>query len=357
MPSDFALRFCFAIFRRDIIHKVIFIKCLTSICACLVVSQEATKTRESKLSRPPVLIAGMHVRAWADDGAIGPRITTRRPDPVSIPRHTRNPGSRVLNWKPCPKSVRQAGGRRANIKQSNNAWRGLKAAADRGAHFYQPLKCLVTHDLLAIRAIDRLDLLRPSSCRPGKPYGPKTPTPTKIRTLPKSCGWAARWDNSSVGRKSCFARLVQEPQTDDATLQLIAGFPKLQVADLAGTRVTDDGLGVFENLTEVNSINLEGTQITDAGLGKLTSLTKLELLNLSHTQVTDAGLAQPQTIHEAQEPAIDRNFDHRCGAGEPAGPQQARRARLGRNQNQQRWAKAVAGHDLQARPGEHAGVG
>jgi uncharacterized membrane protein len=61
---------------------------------------------------------------------------------------------------------------------------------------------------------------------------------------------------------------------------------------LGGTRVTDGGLPVLEQFTNLTRLHLDRTQVTDTGLKHLARLTRLEYLNLYGSRVTDAGLAQ-----------------------------------------------------------------
>src|SRR5207249_4298286 len=62
-------------------------------------------------------------------------------------------------------------------------------------------------------------------------------------------------------------------------------------ADLGGTKVTNDGLALFEGLSSLRVLSLASTRVTDAGLAHLTGLGGLRKLNLYDTQTTDAGLA------------------------------------------------------------------
>jgi YHS domain-containing protein len=64
----------------------------------------------------------------------------------------------------------------------------------------------------------------------------------------------------------------------------------LRWLDLAGTGVTDAGLGFVEGMTNLVRLHLERTAITDAGLARLAALGQLEYLNLYGTGVTDDAL-------------------------------------------------------------------
>jgi len=68
---------------------------------------------------------------------------------------------------------------------------------------------------------------------------------------------------------------------------------QLTSVGLVGTnRVTDAGLAVFKECTNLRQIDLAGAaEVTDAGVSCLKNCTKLNYLNLTYTKVTDAGLA------------------------------------------------------------------
>ena len=64
-------------------------------------------------------------------------------------------------------------------------------------------------------------------------------------------------------------------QVDDATLKQLADrLQALHVADLslAGTKVTDDGIGVIGGLTTLKRLDLSGTQVTRAGTRSVTRM-------------------------------------------------------------------------------------
>jgi len=78
----------------------------------------------------------------------------------------------------------------------------------------------------------------------------------------------------------------------DTTLAHLKQFPALEILDLRGTQVTDDGLIQLEGCKTLTHLVVDFSQITDAGLARMKGLTSLRWLSLTRTQVTDAGLAQ-----------------------------------------------------------------
>jgi len=79
----------------------------------------------------------------------------------------------------------------------------------------------------------------------------------------------------------------------DAQLALLA--PVAQQVfwlNLAGTKVSDDGLSALEPLGNLRKLHVENTHISDAGLVHLKGLGNLTYLNLYGDDVTDAGIAQ-----------------------------------------------------------------
>jgi hypothetical protein len=85
--------------------------------------------------------------------------------------------------------------------------------------------------------------------------------------------------------------------TTDQQIDLLAKVaPQLYDLNLAGTKISDDGLKALDNMSNLRRLHLEKTAVTDAGLSHLKNLNNLEYLNLYHTSVSDAGLAQLQGL-------------------------------------------------------------
>lgn len=76
--------------------------------------------------------------------------------------------------------------------------------------------------------------------------------------------------------------------------------PKLELVDLAGTQVTDDGIKHLASIATLREINLCGTQISDDGLRCLSTLARLEWVDASFTCVTEETAAEM----EAAAPAL-----------------------------------------------------
>lgn len=76
--------------------------------------------------------------------------------------------------------------------------------------------------------------------------------------------------------------------TSLTVLQKIA--PQLIWLDLSGTRVSDAGLKVVGDLTNLTQLHLQHTMVRDFGLAFLSTLQRLEYLNLYGTGIGDGGL-------------------------------------------------------------------
>jgi len=85
-----------------------------------------------------------------------------------------------------------------------------------------------------------------------------------------------------------FRNAKMEP----ATLERVGRLPRIGTLILQDTPITDEGLQLLANLTQLQHLSLANTQITDAGLQHLKGMTQLEWLNLDSTRVSDAGLEQ-----------------------------------------------------------------
>ncbi len=74
-------------------------------------------------------------------------------------------------------------------------------------------------------------------------------------------------------------------------LKHLTGLPNLYILHLADTDVTDDGLVHLSELHNLGILSLDNTKITDAGLASLAPLKRLERLFMNGTNVTDDGIA------------------------------------------------------------------
>ncbi len=81
-------------------------------------------------------------------------------------------------------------------------------------------------------------------------------------------------------------------QCDDTVLSRLAPVSDLIVeAELARTRVTDQGMAVVASWTNLERLDLTRTRVSSDGVAQLSSLRRLETLNLTQTQVDSRGLA------------------------------------------------------------------
>ncbi|MEO6001847.1 MAG: c-type cytochrome domain-containing protein [Opitutus sp.] len=104
---------------------------------------------------------------------------------------------------------------------------------------------------------------------------------------------------SRIATDGLVLRTASAPgRCDDAVLAKLARFaPFIAEAELARTKVTDEGvaiLGTFENLV---SVDLTRTKVTAKGLAALAQSKKLQSVNLTNTAVDDAAVAPLRAAH------------------------------------------------------------
>src|SRR5262249_34688225 len=94
-------------------------------------------------------------------------------------------------------------------------------------------------------------------------------------------------------RDGLILRTVSDPaRCDDAVLAALKPVADLIVdAELARTRVTDNGVKALGDFANLRSVDLSRTAVTSDGLAPLANLRKLESLNLTATDVDDAGVS------------------------------------------------------------------
>jgi mono/diheme cytochrome c family protein len=84
---------------------------------------------------------------------------------------------------------------------------------------------------------------------------------------------------------------LTDQEIGDAQVASLAGLKShLTWLNLAGTKVTDNGLKSVSSLDKLTRLHLEKTSITDAGVKHLLGLQNLEYLNLYGTKVSNAAL-------------------------------------------------------------------
>jgi len=89
-------------------------------------------------------------------------------------------------------------------------------------------------------------------------------------------------------------RTVSAPEhCNDQTLAGLQPVADLIVdAELARTKVDDEGLATLANFSNIRDVDLSHTAVTSQGVQKLAKLEKIESLNLTETAVDDSGVSE-----------------------------------------------------------------
>jgi Leucine-rich repeat (LRR) protein len=120
-----------------------------------------------------------------------------------------------------------------------------------------------------------------------------------IADIQKSGGKVDR-DEAAPGKPVITVNLGVS-QVNDAGLEPLKAFPKLQRLTLNNTKITDAGLEHLKPLTGLQKLYIVDVPITDAGLERLKGLSNLRVLSLVGTNITDAGLAHIKGMTNLQE--------------------------------------------------------
>lgn len=107
-------------------------------------------------------------------------------------------------------------------------------------------------------------------------------------------GTGIQWGDADLKRLEPLRslRFINMTSTDPFTTTGLRSLlvHKATLRELANPPVTEEGLKVFGELTELNWLILEGLKVTDDGVKHLAGLTKLQKLQLRGTQVSDASI-------------------------------------------------------------------
>jgi hypothetical protein len=139
-------------------------------------------------------------------------------------------------------------------------------------------------------SFEAADLGRPLAAPPAAPdYRPRLAEATR---LARSLG-VRLVPRSRIPTDGLVLRTASSPLScDDGVLAKLAPFADLIVeAELARTRVTDNGLGEVGHWVNLAHLDLTRTAVTSEGIARLTSLRRLESLNLTQTRVDRRGVA------------------------------------------------------------------
>jgi hypothetical protein len=125
---------------------------------------------------------------------------------------------------------------------------------------------------------------------PGIIRAQENPDDVAIAKVKHAGGQVYRISAAESFREICF-HLSSSPVGDEQ-IALAANVPEVIWLNIAGTKITNDGLKAVGGMKQLRRLHLEKTQIDDVGLEHLLGLTELEYLNLYGTKVTDAGISK-----------------------------------------------------------------
>jgi hypothetical protein len=124
-----------------------------------------------------------------------------------------------------------------------------------------------------------------------------------IKAIHKAGGEVFPHKNSS-GKDVFWVKFSRSGKGGDDELKLfvklLAEFKELELLDLSGTPITDEGLKALRELKDLKQLNLGGTKVKDAGLKELAGLKGLQVLSLTGTQVTNDGLKELVGLKDLQ---------------------------------------------------------
>ena len=126
----------------------------------------------------------------------------------------------------------------------------------------------------------------------------------------ESANWHTRWNGNATDADLVnLDELTQlkwlvplGTQVTDAGLDIWKELTQLTsyCTSRRATQITDAGLRHLDGLTQLKRLYLNGTKVTDAGLNHLKGWTRLQWLGLCDTQVTDVGLKHLQGLTQLQ---------------------------------------------------------
>ena len=103
---------------------------------------------------------------------------------------------------------------------------------------------------------------------------------------------------SQVATDGLILRTASAPRRcDDAVIAKLKPVAELIVdAELARTKVTDEGLKSLAAFGNLRTLDLTRTTVTSRGLEAIAGLKKLEAINLTETEVDESGVAKLKTL-------------------------------------------------------------
>lgn len=117
-------------------------------------------------------------------------------------------------------------------------------------------------------------------------------------------------DDAALERLAAFQRLewliLDRTKITSAGLVHLAGLTQLRRLSLGDCKIDDAGLEHVKALSSLEVLMLDNTQITDSGVERLAGLKRLKRLGLSRTKATDAGLASLKELPRLEEVGSSR---------------------------------------------------
>jgi len=107
------------------------------------------------------------------------------------------------------------------------------------------------------------------------------------------------WLRDSCG-EDFFGNVESVLRANDSDLERIKEFSQIRYLYLAGTSVSNAGLGNIRDLSHLRELALDQTNIGDDGLECLQGLKELRLLLVSWTKISDAGLKHLEGLAELE---------------------------------------------------------
>lgn len=136
---------------------------------------------------------------------------------------------------------------------------------------------------------------------------------------------------------------VRDVPLDDFEFAALVRKRDWSAIELAGTRITDDGLRVLSRLSRLATLRLDDADIRGAGLAQLPHPEKLKTLWLSGTLLDDAGVAALARFSKLETLVIDRTRITDGGMKHLAKLRQLRRLDISRTAITDRGVKQLKG--------------
>jgi hypothetical protein len=118
--------------------------------------------------------------------------------------------------------------------------------------------------------------------------------------------WLLSWLGVDYWHPVIFVDLDSPTITNDS-LDLLSGFPRLEILHISNASITNEGLSKLKELTQLHTLTLNSDGINDSALVHIRALPALTTLEFHGTTISDEGIVSLDTMKRLKKLWLDES--------------------------------------------------